>query len=190
MTSIEREPTSLGYALLGVIHQAPQSGYGLRKAFTATPLAHFSDSPGAIYPALHRLEKSGWLEPVPGQPASGRRRLSYRLTRQGKDAFLAWLRRLPVRDEVLRDMPGLMLRFAFMSQALRTRETVRFLDALCLGVEEHLRELEEFLASHGDEMTPTGRLAFECGLEGYRTYARWAGGAAVGLAGGAPRGRR
>ena len=40
--------TSLGYALLGLIHLQPQSGYGLRKVFESTPMGHYSWSPGAI----------------------------------------------------------------------------------------------------------------------------------------------
>jgi len=47
----------LGYALLGLLHQKERSGYDLRKVFTHTPVKHFSDSPGAIYPALRRLER-------------------------------------------------------------------------------------------------------------------------------------
>ena len=35
------------------------SGYDLRKIFTTTAMGSFSDSPGAIYPALARLEANG-----------------------------------------------------------------------------------------------------------------------------------
>ncbi|HEX3968204.1 MAG TPA: PadR family transcriptional regulator, partial [Edaphobacter sp.] len=49
----------LGHALLGLIYQQPLSGYDVKKIFASTPMAGFSDSPGAIYPALRRLEKSG-----------------------------------------------------------------------------------------------------------------------------------
>ena len=49
--------SQLGYALLGLIHQQPLSGYDVKKIFASTPMAGFSDSPGAIYPALRRLEK-------------------------------------------------------------------------------------------------------------------------------------
>ena len=65
-------PSTLGYALLGLLHQAPQAGYDLRKTFVSTPMAAFSDSPGAIYPALRRLAGQGWIAPV--EPARGGRR--------------------------------------------------------------------------------------------------------------------
>lgn len=49
----------LGYALLGLLHQRPSSGYALRRTFATMPMGTFSDSPGAIYPALRRLEQQG-----------------------------------------------------------------------------------------------------------------------------------
>ena len=46
----KRLPTSLEYALLGLIHMQPQSGYDLRKIFETTPMGHYSSSPGAMAP--------------------------------------------------------------------------------------------------------------------------------------------
>jgi len=169
----ERAPSRLELALLGVIHQGPQSGYDLRKAFTLTPLAHFSDSPGAIYPALGRLRRRGLVEPAVRERARGRRRVAFRLTPSGRRVFLAWLRRLPTSEEVERDVDALLLRFAFMSQAVGTAEIRRFLKALQERLLEHLENLEAFLAGAGAAMTLSGRLAFECGLEGVRADLRW-----------------
>jgi DNA-binding PadR family transcriptional regulator len=56
------EISQLGFALLGLIHQQPMSGYDLRKVFTASALGSYSDSPGAIYPALNRLEAGGLVQ--------------------------------------------------------------------------------------------------------------------------------
>ena len=54
-----RDPTTLEYALLGLLHQGAMSGYDLRKIFESTAMGSYSGSPGAIYPALRRLEKQG-----------------------------------------------------------------------------------------------------------------------------------
>jgi len=51
----------LGYALLGLLTGKPSSGYDLRKFFASTAVGTFSDSPGAIYPALQRLAASGLI---------------------------------------------------------------------------------------------------------------------------------
>ena len=60
---MKKEPTgsTLSLAILGLIAQAPCSGYDVRKVFATTPMGHFSASPGAIYPALKRLEKEGLI---------------------------------------------------------------------------------------------------------------------------------
>jgi Transcriptional regulator PadR-like family len=46
----------LGYALMGLLQGKPSSGYELRKLFSSASMRTYSDSPGAIYPALRRLE--------------------------------------------------------------------------------------------------------------------------------------
>jgi hypothetical protein len=99
--------------------------------------------------------------------------VAFRLTPSGRRVFLAWLRRLPTSEEVERDVDALLLRFAFMSQAVGTAEIRRFLKALQERLLEHLENLEAFLAGAGAAMTLSGRLAFECGLEGVRADLRW-----------------
>jgi len=181
-------PSRLELALLGVIQGGPQSGYDLRKAFTATPLSHFSDSPGAIYPALARLRERGLIEPAPRERSDGRRRVAFRLSAAGRRAFLAWLRRPPAAEEVANDMDAVLLRFAFMSQAgLDLEEIRRFVDDLEGRLSAHLRGLELFLDTAGAAMPPTGRLAVECGLELVRGYLRWVAHARAQL-GAAPKG--
>ena len=169
--------SNLGFAILGLLRQAPRSGYDLRKAFTATPIAHFSDSPGAIYPALHRLHQRRWIATLPAGRTGGRRRRVYAPTGLGRRVWRAWLRRPPTREEVVRDMDGLVLRFAFMSGALSNRESLLFLQQLRGGIDSYLAELRRFLAEHGPAMTLSGRLAFESGIESFAMYIRWAGGA-------------
>ncbi len=173
MRTVKTGGSNLDFALLGLLHQAARSGYDLRKAFTASPLAHFSDSPGAIYPALLRLRRRGWIEPEHVTPAGGRGRQPFRLTARGRRAFLAWLAAPPTRDEVVYDVDGLVLRFAFMSQALPVPALVRFQRAFRQEVQGYLVELDRFLRGAGGEMTPSGRLAFESGIEGFRGYVRW-----------------
>jgi DNA-binding PadR family transcriptional regulator len=42
---------------------------------------------GALYPALHRLEKRGWIGAAWGQTELGRRARFYRLTAKGRTAL-------------------------------------------------------------------------------------------------------
>ena len=167
-----RTGTALELALLGLLHQEPRSGYDLRKVFTVTPFSHFSDSPGAIYPALRRLVARKWVSA--SAPAGGRRRQVFQLTPAGRRAWKGWLRLLPTADEVVWEMDGLMLRFAFMGETLPPPFALRFLEALLRHLEAHLEELRTFGALHMPQMTATGRLAFEAGIGSYEASASWA----------------
>jgi DNA-binding PadR family transcriptional regulator len=163
--------STLAYALLGLLHGAPQAGYDLRKTFASTPLAHFSDSPGAIYPALRRLARRRWVAAV-AAPRSGRRRKVFAPTDLGRRAFAQWLGQAPTRDDVVREWDVLMLRLAFLGAVGGPRLT-----AFLRGVESELRaylgELEAYRAGHAAKMPLGARLAFDSGVEGYRAQARW-----------------
>jgi DNA-binding PadR family transcriptional regulator len=166
--------STLEYALLGLLHQAPASGYDLRKTFVTTPLSLFSDSPGAIYPALRRLTRRRWLAAV-ATLRTGRRRQAFAPTSAGREAFARWLRQAPSRDDVVRDWDVLMLRLAFMSGNAPPPEIVAFLEALEVELTGHLAGLQSFLAAAGAKLTFSGRLAFESGIYGYRAQVRWLG---------------
>ncbi len=56
-----RPLTGFEQVLLGVIADEPRSGYGLRKLFGSSPASVYQPSPGALYPALRRLEGRGLL---------------------------------------------------------------------------------------------------------------------------------
>jgi DNA-binding PadR family transcriptional regulator len=158
--------------------------------FTASPLAHFSDSPGAIYPALLRLRARDWIEPVRGECRSRRGRRSFRVTIRGQRVFLAWLRTGPTRAEIERDMDALILRFSFMSEALPRSEILRFLRLLNAVLEDYVVELEQFLKTAGPHLPISGQLAFESGIEGFRGYVRWVKRAAARLRTGPAAARR
>jgi DNA-binding PadR family transcriptional regulator len=164
-------PSTLGYALLGLLHEGPRSGYDLRKTFVSTPLAHFSDSPGAIYPALRRLVRQGWIAPAEAA-RGGRRRRLFAPTEGGRRALREWLARAPTRDEVVRDWDVLMLRLAFMSIAA-PRRVLPFLRGIESELRTYLAELEGFRTTKGRAMPLGAQLAFDSGLEGYRAQARW-----------------
>jgi DNA-binding PadR family transcriptional regulator len=165
--------TELGFALLGLLHQVPRSGYDLRKAFATTPLGHFSDSPGAIYPALRRLLRRGWIDAVPGAAPGGRRRQAYRPTAAGRRAFRQWLRARPTPAEVGKDLDAQILRLAFLSEVFPASAVERRLGVLREAVITHLAGLERFFAAAGPQMTVSGRVAFESGLDSFRSFLRW-----------------
>lgn len=166
--------TTLGFALLGLLHNGPLSGYDLRKIFQSTPMGHYSSSPGAIYPALRRLEQQGLISGSVDRRQSLRPRKTFRPTALGTEALRAWLTQPVTHDDVVFGLDVLLLRFAFMGNLQAAVETRRFLQAMVRELEGYVEELELQLEALPAGPTPHGKLALECGIESQRAHLRWA----------------
>ena len=169
-----KQLSTLELAVLGLVSQQPRSGYDVRKVFIETALAHFSASPGAIYPALRRLERAGLLSGEVERQGTLRPRRVYRLTAQGDRGLKRHLGRPVARDDIVWHMDELMLRFVFMDPLLGRAATLEFLEEMAQELEAYLPELEAQLAQQEQVGTACSRLAVQQGLEGYRATARWA----------------
>ena len=183
----ETELSTLSLAILGLISQRPLTGYDIRKVFATTPMGHFSSSPGAIYPALKRIEDAGWVRGRPGQGKTHRQRMLYEITRGGLEVLRQHLSRPVTKDDVIWHMDDLMMRFAFMDPIVGREMTLRFLQAFASELEAHATELRRYLDGVRDIMPPCGRLAMENGIQGYEMNAGWARRAIEELQGNSPR---
>lgn len=162
----------LEFALIGLLKQQPQSGYDLRKAFATTPMRHFSDSPGSIYPALRRLQTRKWVSAASQE--RGRKRQLFRVLPPGNRAFTEWLKLKPTREDVIWRMGEVMLRFAFQGGNVARDVSLDFLAQLEQQLESYLRELRGFAKQSGlSAAVSTGSLAFDCGLKEYEAQLSW-----------------
>jgi DNA-binding PadR family transcriptional regulator len=160
----------LEYVLLSLVRQQPRSGYDLRKVFAATPMRTFSDSPGAIYPALHRLERRGLVRGKIEERGGLRRRRLLRPTATGLTTLRKWQTKPIVRDDLVSHVDALMVRFAFMDESFGPRSSVRFLRSFARELAAYIPELRTHLIPG---MPLSGRLALESGIQGYETLLRW-----------------
>ena len=170
----QAKPTHLGYALLGLVHDKARSGYDLRKVFAETALGNYSSSPGAIYPALARLEKQGLVEGREDHTKRLRPKKLYRPTALGRRVFRAWLKAEISQDDVSRRLDELMLRFAFHATLDDDRATHAFLVALAEKLGAYVAVLETQAQKLQHKASRHARLALEAGIEQYRAAARWA----------------
>jgi DNA-binding PadR family transcriptional regulator len=164
---------SLGYALLGLLQQKPSSGYDLRKIFASTSMKTYSDSPGAIYPALGRLEKQSLIRGTVEEGSGMRRRQIFRLTPKGLVELKKWIMLPVTREELVRGQQEIMLRFAFSEQAAGAAAAVELLHSLESAVKAYLPALQEELRIIRPTMPTSGRLAFECGIRGTECLLAW-----------------
>lgn len=165
--------SALSFALLGLIGQKARSGYELRKFFSSTPMISFSDSPGAIYPALRRLEQRRLVRGHVVEGPGLRRRRIFELTARGRAEFRRWQTQPVMRNDVIRNLDVLMLRFAFMDQFAEKGIALRFLKAFHKELAAYISTLRKYLKSNREHMSQSGRLALESGIQAYETQLRW-----------------
>jgi DNA-binding PadR family transcriptional regulator len=175
-----RPPSPLESALLSLLRQAPQSGYDLRKVFADTPFVHFSDSPGAVYPALRALEQRGLVTAraaakvarAPGA-SPGRRRRPLALTAAGREALRRWLRQPVTRDDLAQPINTPMLRFAFMEEVLGREACVAFLEQYETALTAYITELAAYRDANLGAAPLAGRLAFDNGVATFQAQLAW-----------------
>jgi DNA-binding PadR family transcriptional regulator len=170
----KHRPTSLGFAILGLLHGQAMTGYDLRKIFAETALGNYSSSPGAIYPALARLEEHGLIDGREDNTKKLRPKKLYRPSDKGRQIFREWL----LLDVSAGEMPGkvdeLMLRFAFHSVLDSTEATYDFLKGFSNALNDYIEMLKEQTKLFPEEAPIHSRLALDAGLVQYEALAHWA----------------
>ena len=74
---------TLDLMILRALELAPMHGVGIATRIEQVTRAAFVVKPGSLFPALKRLEQSGWIEGEWATSENGRRARYYRLTRTG-----------------------------------------------------------------------------------------------------------
>jgi PadR family transcriptional regulator, regulatory protein PadR len=80
---------TLDLLILQTLQWGPQHGHGIGQAIRISSKEAFQIEHGSIYPALHRLERRGWLASEWRMSEASRRAKYYRLTPQGKKQLVA-----------------------------------------------------------------------------------------------------
>jgi len=75
---------TLDLLILKVVALGPVHGYGISQRIRQISDAVLQVQQGSLYPALHRLEKRGWLAADWGESENGRQAKFYRLSTKGR----------------------------------------------------------------------------------------------------------
>ena len=75
---------TLDMLILQTLQWGPQHGYAISQTITAQSSDALKIETGSLYPALHRLQKQGWLRAEWRQTDARQRAKFYRLTAAGK----------------------------------------------------------------------------------------------------------
>jgi DNA-binding PadR family transcriptional regulator len=172
----DRQLTQFEHILLGLICQAPSSGYDLKRIFAVTPMGVYQPSSGALYPALRRLELKGLVQaqvPAGQDGSSARQRRVYELTQTGQAAHVSWLRTPIEPATVARDLGLHLMRFVMMEPLLPRAEVLAFLQNLADELGAFTAQLEQYAAA-ADLGNTHARLALDHGLAVHRASLQWA----------------
>lgn len=86
---IELLQGTLDMLILKTLQWGSQHGYGIIQAIRVSSNEVLQVETGSLYPALHRLERQGWLSSEWKQTESNQRAKYYRLTAAGKKQLAA-----------------------------------------------------------------------------------------------------
>jgi transcriptional regulator len=80
---------TLDMLILKIVALGPVHGYGISLRIRQISKDVLQVQQGSLYPALHRLEKRGWLEAEWGESDNGREAKFYRLSAKGRKQLAA-----------------------------------------------------------------------------------------------------
>ena len=80
---------TLDVLILKIVALGPIHGYGVAQRIRQISKAVLQVQQGSLYPALHRLEKRGWLQAEWGEAETGREAKFYSLTNAGRKQLAA-----------------------------------------------------------------------------------------------------
>jgi len=75
---------TLDMLILKIVALGPVHGYGISHRIRQISKDVLQVQQGSLYPALHRLERRGWLDATWGQSENGREAKFYKLSAKGR----------------------------------------------------------------------------------------------------------
>ncbi|HEV8149410.1 MAG TPA: PadR family transcriptional regulator [Gemmatimonadales bacterium] len=81
---LELPQGTLDILILKALSLGPQHGWAVSERIHQVSRAALSIPQGSLYPALHRLERQGWIKAAWGASENNRKAKYYELTRSGR----------------------------------------------------------------------------------------------------------
>jgi transcriptional regulator len=89
MTRLDLPQGTLDLLILKALSLTPQHGWAVAERIRQISRDTLTVQQGSLYPALHRLERRGWIKARWGSSENNRRAKFYELTRRGRDQLEA-----------------------------------------------------------------------------------------------------
>ena len=195
---VHRRRTRLEITLMCLLARGGNTGSGLVRILRECPIGGHGQSPGAVYPALQRLEEAeflqrrlwrssrrrlcGWTRTgFEGRYFPKKRQQAYVLTYRGIAELRRWAREPVTRADMLERPDFLLLKYLMIPGLIGTAATRRFLDQYERTAREIAGDTQRYVdwfqvdASGSErDMSATVRRAFELTIDVLRARLHWA----------------
>ena len=161
------------YLVLGMVRIGARSGYAIKRAADASTRFFWPTSLAQVYPMLARLESAGLLGRSEDSRGA-RARHSYRLSEEGEEALLDWLRSPEEAPVTFRDEGLLRL---FFADALPPADQLVLVRRLRRRAQAAAEQVAGQVAPYAEGLERSGlrfpALAAHLGSESYEHAATW-----------------
>lgn len=127
------------YLVLGLLAEAPMTGYEIKKRIGKTLKSVTSVSYGTLYPILHRLLDEGAVQMEEQVQAHRPVRKVYQITERGQQELAEWLQQPPGADQIRREF----LLKLYLARDLPPDTIQQFLRQRRAATLAHLNELQQ-----------------------------------------------
>ncbi len=160
------------YAVLGLLMYAPLSGYDIRRIYADSLGNFWSESYGAIYPILKRLEEGGLATREVERQAGRPDRNVYTITDLGREEMRLWLAQPadPVRERV-----EVLLKLFHgweVGPAVMIEHVARF-RAEHVALLERYAHYDQRMTRDDEPPSPYWLMTVSCGQHSSRAYIEW-----------------
>jgi PadR family transcriptional regulator, regulatory protein PadR len=112
-TGIDLPQGTLDLLILRTLEPGPQHGWAISERIHQVSSRVLQVRQGSLYPALHRLERHGWIKAHWGASENNRKAKYYELTKNGRKQLETekseWLKLAAAIGQVLRDDLGVIV---------------------------------------------------------------------------------
>ncbi len=159
--------------ILGLLAHEDLTGYDIKKQIDGAISFFWKGSFGSIYPALGEMEKQGLVKRKKSDKSSGREKIVYQITKDGKETLNAWLN----DEKAINDLKYETLLKMYFGGIQDRSVTIRNIEIFEQQVKENLEVLKfykgnlEKVLDNEDHVHYYLTVLF--GIETYEAYLKW-----------------
>lgn len=159
--------------ILGLLAHEDLTGYDIKKQIDGAISFFWKGSFGSIYPALGEMEKQGLVKRKKSDKSSGREKIVYQITKNGKEILKAWLN----DEKAINDLKYETLLKMYFGGIQDRSVTIRNIEIFEQQVKENLEVLKFYKGNLEKVLDKEDHVHYYLtvlfGIETYEAYLKW-----------------